>query len=412
MKRDGCIHCGTPLRGRHAPEGFCCTGCEQVYQLIQQDGLEAFYVLQDQMGRPVNKGVKTEDSNNSSLRRAQQAGEATGDYGVARLRISGMTCLGCIWLIEQISRRFMGCRSARANLQDQVLDLTWEKGQFDLVELTTELNRFNYALAPLQGSGLRVSAMAWRALICGVLALNAFWLEQLLEQNFLDPSLAGLFHMLALSVVVLSLFVGAGFFVVPVFRALRIRLLHYDILAASAIVLLVLHLFSELTISSTRTVSWSLLPCVLFFLSGGRWLQQGFWQKLRDQSFRDAVICQRSAMRWRRSLMIQSSCIVLGCLVFVPVGLTAGNWMGVLKTVAGCLLIPAFYPLAAIAQYDWPRRWIYAGVLSTWLVLGFAFCLLWSPPIAASWSALSGFLWLFLFSTFGQSHGQESEQVS
>ncbi|MGB0344175.1 MAG: heavy metal translocating P-type ATPase metal-binding domain-containing protein, partial [Coraliomargarita sp.] len=53
MKRSGCIHCGTPLRRGSGPEGFCCAGCEQVHGLIQKDGLEAFYALQDQTGRPV-----------------------------------------------------------------------------------------------------------------------------------------------------------------------------------------------------------------------------------------------------------------------------------------------------------------------------------------------------------------------
>lgn len=410
MKRDGCIHCGTPLRGNQVAEGFCCSGCEQVYRLIQEDGLETFYTLQDQMGRPVNKRFKTENVNKSSLRRVQEAVEAGGDSGVARLRISGMTCLGCVWLIEQISRRVSGCRSARANLQDRVLDIRWEKGQFDLVELASELDRFNYRLAPLTRRASQVSDIAWRALISGILAFNALWLEKFLEASSLDPSLTGLFQMLALSVVVMSLFIGSGFFVAPVLRALWMRVLHYDMLNALAVVLLTLDLFLERTIFQNDSTSWGLLPWVFFFLSAGRWLQQGFCKRLVDQFFRDAVICERSAVRWRRLLNTHSICIVLVCWVLVFVELRTGTSTGILKIVAGFLLLPALYPLTVVTRYGWPQVWIFAGILSHWLALVGSFYLSGSPLIAALWSALSGFLWLVLFSLFG--HCPKSEQVS
>ncbi len=35
-----CIHCGT---AHHLKGDFCCQGCEQVYHLLQEEGIQAQY---------------------------------------------------------------------------------------------------------------------------------------------------------------------------------------------------------------------------------------------------------------------------------------------------------------------------------------------------------------------------------
>ncbi|MGB1260537.1 MAG: heavy metal translocating P-type ATPase metal-binding domain-containing protein, partial [Akkermansiaceae bacterium] len=40
-----CVHCSNPLEVSQEASGFCCTGCEFVYQLIHDEGLENFYDL-------------------------------------------------------------------------------------------------------------------------------------------------------------------------------------------------------------------------------------------------------------------------------------------------------------------------------------------------------------------------------
>ncbi|MDP4879119.1 MAG: heavy metal translocating P-type ATPase metal-binding domain-containing protein, partial [Opitutales bacterium] len=47
-----CKHCGTRYPDFTGHGDFCCGGCEQVYRLIRDEGLEGFYSLRDRVGEP------------------------------------------------------------------------------------------------------------------------------------------------------------------------------------------------------------------------------------------------------------------------------------------------------------------------------------------------------------------------
>src|SRR6056300_543605 len=86
-----CLHCQLPLDPSHTiGEGFCCHGCETVYQLLNQEGLNRFYDLSDGQKPPVQ--VRTD-----------------GDYGWVEdkvesgcldISINGIHCSACVWLLE------------------------------------------------------------------------------------------------------------------------------------------------------------------------------------------------------------------------------------------------------------------------------------------------------------------------
>ncbi len=390
MKRSGCIHCGTPLRRGSGPEGFCCAGCEQVHGLIQKDGLEAFYALQDQTGRPVESLAGAEPADGAALRRLQTEVERRGDSGTARLRVAGMTCVGCVWLVERIASRMAGCRAARASLQERVLELSWEPGRFDLVALAGELRRFGYGLSPDGPGGWRFSGMAWRVLLCGALAANAVWLEHLLRSGVLDASVAGLFRMLAVSVVFLSLFAGAGLFLAPALSALRMRVAHHDLPVAAGLSLLSLVLLAEAGSEAGGIARWSLLPVVVWILLAGRWLQQGLWRKLRGWRFAGVVMDERPAIRWRRVLFWQCGILALASLILFVALSAGGGWLAGLERVASLLLAPALFPLAAVARHGWPRGWMQAGISLAWLGLSACVFFNWPAPAGALFGALSG----------------------
>tara|TARA_E500000178_G_scaffold51209_2_gene46776 strand:- start:2367 stop:3593 length:1227 start_codon:yes stop_codon:yes gene_type:complete len=390
MKRAGCIHCGRPLRRGSSIEGFCCAGCQQVHALIQGEGLGSFYTLQDQLGRPVEKGQFSKGADVVGLRAIQEKAEADQRISSVSLRVTGMTCPGCVWLIEEIAGRMTGCREAQAGLQEGTLTLSWEKGRFDLGQLAIELNRFNYGLSVAKKAGEGLSAMAWRTLLCGVLAVNALWLEYLLGSPVLQDSLVGLFRILALSVVVLSSFVGAPVFIQPAVRAMRIRVLHYDIFPALAIGLLWVHLLIELIVGTAAGIGWGQLPGVLCFLVAGRWLQYLLWKKLREKRYSRLAMNGDSALRWRRIFFWQSLLIALACLLLSFTQLLSGTGWTPFEKIAALVLAPAFFPLATVARYEWRTLWMRAGIVISWFALVAYQWLHWPPLLSALLSAFVG----------------------
>ncbi|MGC6456050.1 MAG: heavy metal translocating P-type ATPase metal-binding domain-containing protein [Coraliomargaritaceae bacterium] len=401
MKRSGCIHCGTPIRSGQGSEGFCCHGCEQVHRLIQEDGLSTFYSLQDHPGRPVDEageGIPDLTALRSVVAKAEEA--SAGATASVSVRVSGMTCLACVWLIEQLIDRFAGCRPVRVSLQERIVELSWEKGSFDLVKLARELARYGYVLSPLSPQGFQLSGWAWRAILCGVLAINGIWLEQVLGAGFLEDEVVGLFHILSLSIVVLSLFAGGGIFFGPSLLALRIGVLHIDLPTAVGLGLLLVSLLVDSCLVSQSTPQWGLLPSIICILLTGRWLHSWLWRKVRIQVFRQMTVSARSSVRWRKVYFWQ-------CILFCSVGLVALiisafslGYRISLEGFVALLLAPALFPLATVARYCWPLLWMWGGFFLAWLGILLSWIFTWSALHASLWTVLSGLLWLTLLAAF------------
>lgn len=402
MKRSQCRHCGTGYWPGSGPEGFCCKGCREVHRLIVQDGLEAYYRLQDQTGQPVDV-TASEAPDFSALKKAQADGEGEGTLGSARFHVSGMSCMGCVWLLERIAEGWAGCRSAQVSLGERVLTLCWVKKDFDINALAGELKRFGYRLSAQSGKRLTISGLFWRVALSAVLAVNAFGLESLLQAGAVPPSLRGLFGMLGLSVLALSLFACSGYFILPALKALRMRAAHHDVFSATAIGLILLTLLAGFFDESKDPANESLLPVTLFLMLLGRWLQSRLWRQCQQRFYGDGAVCEFSLKRWRFWLSVQFFSTLLVLLGAISAGVTAGGVAGVLQTAAGVFLAPAFYPISVIARYEWPGSLMLAGFCTANLGIILSLIFAWPVWLCALWMVLSGLVWQLLFMASGKS---------
>ena len=173
--RQPCRHCGTPFTAKRAGEEFCCAGCAYVHSLIEREGLDRFYDLKDRQLNPVGSNV-FQDINCAWLR--ELAAEAEGDGtrpATLTLSLQGLTCIGCVWLIEKLFERKPGARRVDANVQRGRLTLTWQPGAFDMAAFADELHRYGYRLGPANDDGTEraSSRLLGRMGLCAVFALNA-----------------------------------------------------------------------------------------------------------------------------------------------------------------------------------------------------------------------------------------------
>lgn len=274
-----CKHCGTPYSPGQGTGAFCCSGCEQVYRLIHDEGFDEYYDLQDRVGRP----LRAEPFAHRDLSWAaglQSAAEADGVAPELRLRVGGMSCLGCVWLIERLGKRAPGVRSAQVSLARQCLRLSWTPGLFDLTALIGELQRFGYHADPFaESSAPPVSPLAWRTILCAIFAANSLLLAipQLLG---LDGFVyADLFFLLSLLFVVLSFSVGGAAFIISAWRAVRMPRLGYDVLAGAIVVgVLLLAVLVPMFQPGMEVRAW-IFSASVFLLLLGQWLQVSFLQR-------------------------------------------------------------------------------------------------------------------------------------
>lgn len=233
-----CRHCGAP-----SPQGeFCCAGCAYVFRLVHDEGLDAYYRIKDEVTAPADPAL-LQPRDYDWLAEAQREAEAAAEDGRAPalvLEVQGISCAGCVWLIEKLFLKQPGAGRVEVNAQTGQMRWLWEKGRFDAVECARTLQRFNYLVGPA-GSASPEQAES-RVLVRRVGLCTAFAMNVML---FALPAYFGmestheyarLFTTLQLVFATLSLLAGGGYFLARAVRALRERVLHIDLPIALGIV--------------------------------------------------------------------------------------------------------------------------------------------------------------------------------
>jgi P-type Cu2+ transporter len=224
-----CRHCGAPSVGE-----FCCTGCAYVFRLVHEEGLESYYKIKDSVIPPADVALSPARDFNW-LATAQQEAERPGQNGTPQLvlDIQGISCAGCVWLIERLFRKAEGSSRIEINAQTGQLRLTWQKGVFDAAGFGRLLQQFNYLLGP--ATAARSAPGESRGLVrriglCAAFTMNIM-LFALPAYFGMEPTYeyAPLFGTLAMGLATLSVLVGGGYFFKRAAVSLRTGLVSIDL---------------------------------------------------------------------------------------------------------------------------------------------------------------------------------------
>ena len=226
-----CRHCATAYTQDFGVGEFCCSGCQQVYLLIKDGGMDDYYRLQDRASPPI-KDRRLTDIDIDALLVAQRAVEAGGGEAVeSAFEIHGMSCVACAWLSEQLAKKQTGIIEAAASLSRHSLTLHWKRGDFDLSGLGSELFKFGYHLCSTPKnprSAPRLSPLSLRLLLSLVFTSNALLLAAFSEYVIRKDDFVTLLHLLSFACLCFTILLGAAPFFLSVYRAAMIRRLHSD----------------------------------------------------------------------------------------------------------------------------------------------------------------------------------------
>lgn len=234
-----CEHCASPL---HASQQgpFCCIGCELVHDAITGAGLDRYYELRGPVGLPVGDamgGVPRRD-----FLRALQAKIATAsDVATTSLRVQGIRCVACVWLIEQLFARAQGGVHLDLNPSTGMSTLR-VRPDFDLAAFVAQVESFGYLVGPaIEDAALDLSrdkrdGLLLRATLASVCAGNAMFFAAALYLGLESGPLFRLLHGLNFACASIAVLLGAPVFVSSSLRALRLGVLHLDLPIALGIV--------------------------------------------------------------------------------------------------------------------------------------------------------------------------------
>ncbi len=161
-----CLHCLQPVLEN---EAFCCSGCEMVYGILNQQGLGDYYQYRGQIEllrapAPVREARESLDWANSLTERE------------LNFYLEGVHCSACVWLVEKLPTLLADVEEAHLNLGTQLLQLKLT-ADGDLKAALQRLQTWGYRARlirqPLERETFARQAHFWQLCRLGVAAFGA-----------------------------------------------------------------------------------------------------------------------------------------------------------------------------------------------------------------------------------------------
>jgi len=272
-----CLHCGTPLVTEQTrTAGFCCAGCGYVHRLVHEHGLEGYYKIRDAVVAPVDAVVFQPRDFDWLAELQAEAEQGTAGSPELTLEVQGISCAGCVWLIEKVFHQQPGALEIATDAPVGRMRLRWQRGRFTAVAFARALQSFNYLVGP---PGEEPSVPESRALVrriglCAAFAMNIMLFA--LPQYFgmaATFAYAPLFGTLAMVFATLSLLTGGSYFLGRAGRALRSGVLHIDLPIALGILGAYSGSFYGWASGRGEFVYFDFVGTFILLMLTGRWAQ-------------------------------------------------------------------------------------------------------------------------------------------
>lgn len=291
-----CEHCGTEFSPREVVAKYCCKGCEYVAELISENGFERFYDLKQGLAVTPVRSRPFEEHDFSWLtpKLAEAEGKASGGEAARLdLALEGISCVGCVWLVEKLFSRHEGSVRAAANPSSGRMHLEWIPEKCDVEAFLRELCRFGYVAAPAgtTGGDHERRRLAARIGLCGAFALNTmgFSLPFYLGMPG-DFEFAGLFKLIAFLSATLSMLIGGGYFMDRAWRALRAGSLHIDLPIALGLAAAYAGSIAGWALGTERLMYFDFVSIFVFLMLTGRYLQTAAVERNRRRLVRQQPV--------------------------------------------------------------------------------------------------------------------------
>ncbi|MEO6996328.1 MAG: heavy metal translocating P-type ATPase metal-binding domain-containing protein [Lacunisphaera sp.] len=296
-----CLHCGVPLVGEAAHQsGFCCAGCGYVYRLVHERGLDGYYKIRDAVVAPVDPSV-FQARDVRWLAELQENAEKAPGTPELELEVQGISCAGCVWLIERLFHQQPGALDIETDAQLGRLRMRWTKGEFHAAQFARTLHSFNYVVGPMgeEPAVAESRGLARRIGLCAAFSMNVmlFTLPAYFGMTA-DFAYARLFGLLAMAFATFSLLTGGVYFLNRAARALRDGVVHIDLPIAVGIVGAYAGSLVGWLIGRDDLVYFDFVSAFILLMLIGRWAQTVAVERNRHRLLRGQL---KPAKVWIKS---------------------------------------------------------------------------------------------------------------
>ncbi|MFN3315732.1 MAG: heavy metal translocating P-type ATPase metal-binding domain-containing protein, partial [Raineya sp.] len=143
-----CYHCGDICKEtiQYDEKTFCCTGCKNVYAILQENNLCEYYTLNDIAGLSVKNPATAEKFAYLNLPEVKSKIIDFSDGNIAKvtLYLPAIHCSSCIWLLENFHRLDSGVQNSRVDFLKKQVSITFKEQETSLQNIATLLTQIGY----------------------------------------------------------------------------------------------------------------------------------------------------------------------------------------------------------------------------------------------------------------------------
>jgi len=138
---------------------FCCNGCQGVYHLLKDDGLDSFYdkLGNNKLSKPLAVG---NDSSNFDMDSFNTRYIKKTEEGFSRvdLIIEGIHCAACIWLNEKVLNETPGIVDININFTNNKAKIVWDEDIIKLSQIIDKIRSIGYNAYPYNKTDSEIKA--------------------------------------------------------------------------------------------------------------------------------------------------------------------------------------------------------------------------------------------------------------
>jgi len=245
-----CTHCQLEfdetvmIREENNPDVyFCCNGCQGVYHLLKDDGLDSFY---EKMGNSsIAPPLQVEsDSSSFDMESFRQRYIKTTEEGFSSvdLVIEGIHCAACIWLNEKVLADKEGIVEASINFTNNKAKIIWDEETIALSKVIDTIRSIGYNAYPYDRSKEDIKATKnkkdyfMRMAIAVFASMNIMMIDVAKYAGFFTGMKEETLHLVHVAEFIFStpvLFYSGWIFFKGAYFGLKNRIVNMDLLVSA-----------------------------------------------------------------------------------------------------------------------------------------------------------------------------------
>lgn len=284
----GCAWCGAQVEAVGVV--YCCHGCETAADMVREAGLGRHFERREAPSpRPSGRSAGWEHLPVETA--------ADGDH-VAMLRIDGLRCGSCVWLVERVLQGAPGVREVQVSYASGSCALRFDPTQTDLGQLAHRVEDLGYSPRPSDSGVTPDRALLLRLGLASFVAMNVMMSSVSVYLGWwsgMDPRFTTLLQWTNLILATPVALWAAEPFFVAAWAGLRHRVLHMDLPVSVGVAILYSHgVFATFRGEDSYLDSLTMLVALLL---GGRLLEQRGRTRAAEAASSLAARAPRSARR-------------------------------------------------------------------------------------------------------------------